>query len=141
MCTTWRQTALSREGEYSTMKHLWLSPLWVSPLICSRRLPFQRRHAETGITRKAVCLRLKALRRSARQSGESKKITIKLHLGIGHSTITRKKETPRAPRRPRAKNFRFYARFLQMCSRLCRHWLSLVARRRGVPCAHPEHDG
>ena len=42
------------------MQHFWLSLLWVSLLICSRRLPFKRRHAETGVTRKAVCLRLKA---------------------------------------------------------------------------------
>ena len=47
--TTWRQTVLSREGGYSTMQHFWLSPLWVSLLKCSRRLSFQRRHAETRI--------------------------------------------------------------------------------------------
>ena len=47
--TTWRQTVLSREGGYSTMQHFWLSPLWVSLLKCSRRLSFQRRHAEIRI--------------------------------------------------------------------------------------------
>ena len=40
--------------------YFWLSPFWASPLVCGRLLSFQRRHAETGVTRKAVYLRMKA---------------------------------------------------------------------------------